>query len=234
MLSPRLTNCVDCNKIPNLLSSIDCKLKDLANKQYNNIVFALNYMIDSDIMNDLLNYKRILRYKFCNPNYTSKFSIEQIANKVRMLSYGVDCSCDCKYSDNPPIFFHSSDGPFIPPTTTTSTSSTTTTTTVISYAPYIGSLLFPGPDSSESITVQSNINNGGSPLTSVVIYYSTTNNPATPSDSSSVVSLPITDNTVSHLVTELSPETGYYFSIYATNINGTVSFSYSDMVYTTP
>jgi hypothetical protein len=85
MLSPRLTNCVDCNKIPNLLNDIDCKLKDLANKQYNNIVYALNYRLDSDVMGDLLNYKRILRYKFCNANYAERFSIAQIASRVRLL-----------------------------------------------------------------------------------------------------------------------------------------------------
>jgi len=85
MLSPRLTDCLDCNKIPNLLNDIDCRLKELANKQYNNIVFALNYKIDGDVMYDLLNYKRILRYKFCNPDYAQKYSIDNIASRVRVL-----------------------------------------------------------------------------------------------------------------------------------------------------
>jgi len=85
MLYPRLTDCVDCNTIPSLLNDIDCRLKELANKQYNNIVYALNYNIDTDVMSDILNYKRILRYKFCNPFYAEKFSIEQIASRVRLL-----------------------------------------------------------------------------------------------------------------------------------------------------
>ena len=102
MLSPRLTNCVDCNKIPNLLGSIDCKLKELANKQYNNIVYALNYNIDFDTMYSLLNYKRILKYKFCNTDYAYKYTIDQIANRVRLITYGVDCKCDCDFTDTPP------------------------------------------------------------------------------------------------------------------------------------
>ena len=39
MLYPRLTNCIDCSSIPALLADIDCKLTDLANNEYNNIVY---------------------------------------------------------------------------------------------------------------------------------------------------------------------------------------------------
>lgn len=85
MLSPRLTDCVDCNKIPTLLSDIDCKIKDLANKQYNNIVFALNYKLDYCNTLDLLFYKRILQYKLINSDYAKRYTIEQIASQVRLL-----------------------------------------------------------------------------------------------------------------------------------------------------
>jgi hypothetical protein len=85
MLSPRLTNCIDCTTIPVLLTDIDCKLTDLANNQYNNIVFSLNYPVPGVVIGDLLNYKRILTYKFCNPDYCSQFTVKMIASKVKIL-----------------------------------------------------------------------------------------------------------------------------------------------------
>lgn len=85
MLSPRLTNCVDCSTITFLLGEIDCKLTELANNEYNNIVFELNYLVPGIVIGDLLNYKRILTFKFCNLDYASNFSVEQIASKVKLL-----------------------------------------------------------------------------------------------------------------------------------------------------
>jgi hypothetical protein len=85
MLSPRLTNCIDCATIPALLADIDCKLTSLANNQYNNIVFSLNYPVPGVVIGDLLNYKRILTYKFCNPDYCSQFTVKMIASKVKLL-----------------------------------------------------------------------------------------------------------------------------------------------------
>ena len=85
MLSPRLSNCVECSTIPALLNQIDCKIKELAQKEYNNIVFSFNRSIKGEVVKDLLNYKRILTYKYCNPEYASCFSVEQIASKVKLL-----------------------------------------------------------------------------------------------------------------------------------------------------
>jgi hypothetical protein len=85
MLSPRLSNCIECSTIPVLLNQIDCKIKELAQKEYNNIVFSFNRSIKGEVMKDLLNYKRILTYKYCNPDYASCFSVEQIASKVKLL-----------------------------------------------------------------------------------------------------------------------------------------------------
>lgn len=85
MLSPRLSNCVECSTIPALLNQIDCKMKELAQKEYNNIVFSFNRKIKGEVMKDLIAYKRILTYKYCNPDYASCFSVEQIASKVKLL-----------------------------------------------------------------------------------------------------------------------------------------------------
>lgn len=85
MLTPRLTNCVDCTTIPALLSDIDCKMTELAKNQYNNIVFSLGRNIKSDVMSDLLNYKRILQYKHCNSEYADGYTVENIASRIKLL-----------------------------------------------------------------------------------------------------------------------------------------------------
>jgi len=85
MLYTRLTNCIDCASIPAILKDIDCKLTDLANDQYNNIVFSLNKYISGELVGDLLNYKQILTYKFCNPDYALPFTVQMIASRVIVL-----------------------------------------------------------------------------------------------------------------------------------------------------
>lgn len=87
MLSPRLTNVAASTSIPALLTDIDLKLLELANELYNNVVFSLNNSINSVAINDLLNYKRILRYKYCNLDYASSFTVEMIASRVKLLKY---------------------------------------------------------------------------------------------------------------------------------------------------
>lgn len=85
MLTPRLVDCVYCASIPALLADIDCKLTDLANYQYSNIVFALNNYIPGEVIADLLHYKQILTYKVCNPSYCGSFTVEMIASRVKVL-----------------------------------------------------------------------------------------------------------------------------------------------------
>jgi hypothetical protein len=86
MLYPRLTDCIECTTIPVLIAEIDCKLTELANNEYNNIVFSLNYPTPGILIDDLLNYKRILRYKYCNIDYAScGVSLSQIASRVKVL-----------------------------------------------------------------------------------------------------------------------------------------------------
>lgn len=87
MLTPRLNNCIDCTTIPTLLSNIDCKLTEMAKNQYNNIVFALNKQINDVAISDLLNYKRILTYRYCNSEYADGFTLQNIASKVKILIY---------------------------------------------------------------------------------------------------------------------------------------------------
>lgn len=87
MLTPRLTECTECASIPVLLDDIDCKITELAKRMYNNVVYSLNQPIDGSVMFDLLNYRRILTFKYCNPDYASLFTVNMIASKVKLLKF---------------------------------------------------------------------------------------------------------------------------------------------------
>lgn len=117
MLYPKVINCPTCGDIPALLQDIDCKLNELAIDLYNNTVFILNRPITYLDTLALLNYKRILTAKYCNPDYACAFTVEMIASKVKRLTLG--CFSKCKYDVRPST------------TSTTTSSSTTTTTTTV-------------------------------------------------------------------------------------------------------
>jgi hypothetical protein len=87
MLSPRLSECVQCSDISSLLSDIDIKLAELSKVLYNDVIFSLNLPIPGQVMTDLLNYKRILTYKLCNDEYAQRFTVNMIASKVKLLKH---------------------------------------------------------------------------------------------------------------------------------------------------
>ena len=139
MLSPRLTNCPECANIPSLLKKIDCKLAELGNNLYNNISYMLNKPIPAGDILQLIAYRRILTYKYCNPNYVYKYSVQMIASRVIRLTAGcvsrcnepercLEEPCDITIVLNPTTTSTST----LPVSTTTSTSSTSSTTTTSS------------------------------------------------------------------------------------------------------
>lgn len=85
MLLPRLNACIDCATIPVLLNNINIKVASLADEQYNNIVYDLNYYINGQVIFDLLQYKQILEWKYCNADYAVTFTVPMIASKVQIL-----------------------------------------------------------------------------------------------------------------------------------------------------
>lgn len=87
MLQPSLINNVNCGTIPVLLEDIDCKINELASNLYNNTIYSLNQPVNGNVFLDLLNYKRILTYKACNPDYAKPFTVEMIASRVKLLKY---------------------------------------------------------------------------------------------------------------------------------------------------
>ena len=132
MLTPRLTNCQECANIPTLIDKIDCKLAEVGNNIYNNIVYMLNYPIPATLMLQLIAYRRILIFKYCNPNYAKKYSIDQITNKVIRLTAGCVNKCvDCEWLNTSTSTTTTTITPTTTTTTTTITPTTTTTTTTI-------------------------------------------------------------------------------------------------------
>ncbi len=109
MLTPKITKCKECADIIPLLEEINCKVFDMSQRLYNNIVFSLNLYIDYMAILDLLNYKRILEYKLINPDYACEFSVSQIAGKVKLITLGCKTKCPCV------------SGPILTTTTTTTT-----------------------------------------------------------------------------------------------------------------
>ena len=85
MLLPRLNQCIDCATIPVLIDNINAKIALLANDEYNNIVYDLNYYIDGQVIFDLLEYKQILQWKFCNADYCKAYTVPMSASKVQIL-----------------------------------------------------------------------------------------------------------------------------------------------------
>jgi len=165
MLYPRLTNCPECANIPSLLKKIDCKLAELGNSLYNNISYMLNQPIAAGDIIQLIAYKRILMYKYVNPNYAQYYSISRIASKVMLLTIG----CDIKSEYIPTVR---------ETTTTTTTPCPTTTTTTTSLLTL--KLLFNSIETLNSLVLDpydvSNWNDlfdtvGGTPYSSVEIIY---------------------------------------------------------------
>ena len=85
MITLRLTNCIECSSITSLLNDIDCKLTEMAKILYNNTIFAMNHPVQGTVYLDLLNYKRILTYRICNPDYALPYTLEMIASKIKVL-----------------------------------------------------------------------------------------------------------------------------------------------------
>jgi len=87
MITPKLIGCTSTADASSLIEDIDCRLKELGNDMYNNIVFMLNRPIPSDVITDLLHHKRILQYKNVNTLYAGDFTVNMIANRVKLLKF---------------------------------------------------------------------------------------------------------------------------------------------------
>lgn len=126
MLNPRLTSCRVCAEIPNLLATINCKVASESLKIYQNLTLMLNRPVDGCLIEDLIHYKRILNYKYCNPDYAVDYTVEKIASKVRQKAAGTNKACDSVIS----MFTTTTTSTSSTTTTSTSSSTTTTTTTI--------------------------------------------------------------------------------------------------------
>ena len=87
MLTPRLTDCGECSDILDMLGFIECRLATLSGDMYNSVTLMLNNSPSPDTLFRLLCYKRILQCRYMNPNYAGSFSVNQIADKVKILKF---------------------------------------------------------------------------------------------------------------------------------------------------
>lgn len=81
----KVRDCDICADSEQLLEDIDCKIKELSVDLYNNVIFALNYPVKSEVFTDLIFYKRIVTYRQYNEDYALPYTDEQIASKVKLL-----------------------------------------------------------------------------------------------------------------------------------------------------
>jgi len=102
MINPRTSDCKECAEILPLIEAINCRLYEASSDMYNNLAYGLNRKIPATDLLDLLAYKRILINKYVDMNYACDFSVNQIANRVRILTAGCD---SCVYKE-PIIVFH--------------------------------------------------------------------------------------------------------------------------------
>jgi hypothetical protein len=86
MLASKTTDCINCTTIEKLLCDIDCKIYKISKVLYNNMAYMLNKTVDDETLIDLMNYKRILEYKNINLEYAYDYTVEMIANRVKLLT----------------------------------------------------------------------------------------------------------------------------------------------------
>lgn len=92
-MNPVTRECNDCPDLQKLLSYIDCTILDLTQSKYNSIVYGVKECVDSDLLKDLENYKRIITARLYNSHYPCyTFSSNELLSKVRLLAYKTNCS----------------------------------------------------------------------------------------------------------------------------------------------
>ncbi len=102
MLVIRMTDCAQCGDILVLISGIDCRVTEIGNDIYNDLIYALNKTCKIGDMGDLIHYRRILVSKWCNSEYADDFSVLQIASKVQLMVAGCvpqECCDECLFDN---------------------------------------------------------------------------------------------------------------------------------------
>lgn len=142
MLSLKLTSCRECAEIPYMISAIDCMLAKISKNLYQNLTLMINNPIDREQFNSLLIYKRVLIYKYCNPDYASDFTLQMVSNRVNVLTSG--CNKPCTEPNSSVA---------ITTTTTTTSGDATTTTTTTTEVPTTTTTTTEAPTTTTTTTV---------------------------------------------------------------------------------
>ena len=196
MLYPRLTNCIECASIPELLKRIDCRLAQLGNSLYNNISYMLNQPIPAGDILQLIAYKRILMYKYVNPDYVYHYSISMIASKVILLTLG----CESKPTYTPTVRVTTT-------TTTTPCPTTTTTTTIAPITTTTTTSITPTTTSTTSSTTSTTSSTSSTTSTSTSSTTTTTTTVSPTTTTTSTTAIPTTTTTSSSTSTSTSTST---------------------------
>jgi hypothetical protein len=85
MLTVKLSGCTDCADLHDLLCQIDSKLLYYGTNHLNNTKLLLDLEFNKDVVDCLINYKRILSNKIFNPSYCCSVNLTNIISRVKIL-----------------------------------------------------------------------------------------------------------------------------------------------------
>lgn len=87
MLKIKLTNCSTCIDVENLLCEIDETIKKYASNTLNNAALMLNLPVNTEALELLIAYKRILTNRLFNPKYAESIPLSSITSRIKILIY---------------------------------------------------------------------------------------------------------------------------------------------------
>lgn len=130
MLNPRITECQNCQNLPELLLQVDCSLQNFLRNRINNETYNVESYYCQDTVNKLGHYKRILNKIRFNKNYISCIPLDKIVFQVKKLLFGDCIPCeDCEQPEETTTTSTTVTATSTITSITTSTSTTTNTTT---------------------------------------------------------------------------------------------------------
>lgn len=127
----QLSTCTQCQSISALYRQVDCSVFQLTRNNWTNQSYGTKLYYDSELLKDLLKYKRILEKKMINSNYLN-ITASKLASLLATRMYKPVGCPECGCSDFTDFIHTSSSTSTLPSSTTTTIPSSTTTTLPIS------------------------------------------------------------------------------------------------------
>jgi hypothetical protein len=89
LITTKLDNCPGCENLGALIDELDCYISKIGKKKLDNSRYSLGRKISLVKMKAAIRYKTILIARTYNPNYVSRFSLADITNKIKQITYGL-------------------------------------------------------------------------------------------------------------------------------------------------